>query len=73
MNLDEATVSEMRMPDPKGVWDIKISRDVELAVLDEVENMEDRICHASLQVKVRALCASGVNLHQKRYPGQWRT
>jgi len=49
--------TELMMPQDEEEWRPDIGRDVELGVLDEVENMEDRICHASLQVKVWALCA----------------
>ncbi len=38
--------------DTSGDWSRSVVREVELAVLDEIENMEDRIYHASLQVKV---------------------
>jgi hypothetical protein len=64
---------ELPMPEDEQEWRPDIGRDVELGVLDEVENMEDRICHASLQVKVRALCAiwghQYVNVIKPRPPG----
>lgn len=38
-------------PEPFGAWDPQIARRVELALLDQVEALEDKIAGASMQVK----------------------
>ena len=49
---------------PVADWDDKdsfrVTRQVELSALEEVETLEDRVYHASLQVKVsHKVCESG--------------
>lgn len=40
-------------PNDKGSWSVPIMHEIEVATLEEVEALEDRIYHASLQAKVR--------------------
>ena len=38
------------MPDEPAEWNRQRQRKMEIEVLEEIENMEERVCHASLQV-----------------------
>ena len=40
-------------PDTAGAWSIKVTHEIELAALEEVEALEERIFQASLQAKVQ--------------------
>jgi len=55
-------------PDNNDVWDFELQRKTEMNVLEEIENLEERICGASLQTKVscevRVYC---FNRHNNRF------
>lgn len=40
-------------PDDKDRWNRELQRKIEIKVLEDIESMEERVCHASLQVKDR--------------------
>jgi len=39
-------------PDSNDLWDFELQRKTEMRILQEIENLEERICSASLQSKV---------------------
>ena len=39
-------------PDDSDTWDFELQRKTEMRILEEIENLEERICGASLQTKV---------------------
>jgi len=39
-------------PDDNDAWDFDLQQKIEMAVLEEIEKLEERICSASLQTKV---------------------
>ena len=39
-------------PDDHDMWDFGLQRKTEMRILEEIENLEERICGASLQTKV---------------------
>ena len=39
-------------PDDIDSWDFDLQRKIEMRILEEIENLEERICSASLQTKV---------------------
>jgi len=39
-------------PDDNDVWDFELQRQTEMRILQDIENLEERICSASLQTKV---------------------
>jgi len=40
-------------PDDKDRWNHELQRKMEIKVLEDIESMEERVCHASLEVKHR--------------------
>ena len=51
--MEEEEVEDFVPPDAEGAWSIKVTHEIELAALEEVEALEERIFQASLQAKVR--------------------
>lgn len=39
-------------PDDSDLWDFSLQQKIEMNILEEIENLEERICTASLQTKV---------------------
>lgn len=50
-------------PDEEDNWNRELQRKMEVKVLEDIESMEERVCHASLQVKDRK---SGVSQDRVR-------
>ena len=42
----------------RNVWDISVKKSFDVSLMEEVENLEYRVYHSSLQVKVRVFNAS---------------
>lgn len=52
-NLDEndGACKSAPSPDDKDDWNRELQRKMEIKVLGDIESMEERVCHASLQVR----------------------
>lgn len=49
--LEEEAAADFVTPDAAGAWSVKVMHEIELAALEEVEALEERIFQASLQAK----------------------
>ena len=52
MAIASASVAGAPPPDSITAWSESSQRELEMSVLEEIQDMEDRVCGASLQVKV---------------------
>lgn len=50
-----STPTSAPVPDDNNSWDFELQRQTEMRILQEIENLEERICGASLQTKVLIL------------------
>lgn len=55
--------TQAAFPDDEDDWNRELQQKMEVKVLEDIESMEERVCHASLQVKDRK---SGVSQDRVR-------
>ncbi|XP_016979458.1 bromodomain adjacent to zinc finger domain protein 2B isoform X2 [Drosophila rhopaloa] len=51
MKSDTEFAEEFLMPDKKGDWNPKVAKRVELALIEQLESLEDKVASASMQLK----------------------